>query len=75
MIGLVVVSFIAVPKLVQHAGFLETQFVGPLAFWMDQFSNGLLFFSLWLAFSSIFVRSGWRLILSILIGFSAGHFF
>lgn len=67
-IGLVVVSFVAFPKLLSHAGLLDTPVVGSVAIQMDQFSNGLIFLSLWSAFSLAFIRSKKWAILSLLIG-------
>jgi hypothetical protein len=68
LLGSIVIVFIVAPKLIQHAGQLETKILGPLAFWMDQFSNGLLFFCLWVAFSSILIRSHKWLLLSSTLG-------
>ena len=67
-IGLMVIAFVAVPKLVQYMGLLENKVLGPLAFWMDQFSNGLMFLCLWMAFSSIFIRSARWLLFSTVLG-------
>jgi hypothetical protein len=73
LLGSIVIVFIVAPKLIQHAGQLETKILGPLAFWMDQFSNGLLFFCLWVAFSSILIRSHKWLLLSSTLGVAIAY--
>lgn len=67
-IGLTVIAFVAYPKLVQFAGLLEQPIIGPLAYWMDGFSNGLIFLSLWMAFSSALIKSLKWLLLSLAFG-------
>lgn len=67
LIGLVVVLFIALPKIVLYAGLLEAPVIGSLAYTLDKFSNGLLFTSLVGAFAlTVFSSKRWIILVVIL---------
>lgn len=62
-LGVVAITIIALPKVVQYVGLTNYSQIGLLAFQLDSISNGVIFLSLWSAIVlSVFDARGWRVL-------------